>query len=66
MPFPASRLGDLTATGDSIVSPGMPTVLIAGQPASCLGDVVTGPVCACAVTQGSTVIVGGRPLTLRP
>jgi uncharacterized Zn-binding protein involved in type VI secretion len=64
MPFPASRLTDLTATGDLIVGPGVPTVLIGGLPASVLGDAVAGPVCTGAVMMGSpTVLVGGRPVT---
>jgi uncharacterized Zn-binding protein involved in type VI secretion len=64
MPFPASRLTDITATGDLIVGPGVPNVLIGGLPASVIGDAVAGPVCTGAVVMGSpTVFVGGRPVT---
>jgi uncharacterized Zn-binding protein involved in type VI secretion len=62
MPFPAARLGDMTATGDAITGPGMPTVLIEGVPASVVGDLVSGAACVGAITQGSpTVLIGGRP-----
>jgi uncharacterized Zn-binding protein involved in type VI secretion len=57
MPFPAARLGDITATGDAITSPGIPVVLIGGQPAAVIGVVCTG-----AISMGSpTVLIGGRP-----
>ncbi len=60
--FPAARIGDLTITGDAIVGPGVPNVLIGGLPASVVGDMVTGPVCVGSITQGSaTVLIGGRP-----
>ena len=60
--FPAARLTDLTATGDVIIAPGVPVVLISGLPASCVGDTVTGSVCVGAIVSGSfTVIIGGRP-----
>ena len=62
MPFPAARMGDITATGDPITGPGVPTVLIAGQPASVVGDIVSGSVCVGAIVMGSmTVLIGGRP-----
>ncbi|MCE1255344.1 MAG: PAAR domain-containing protein [Anaerolineae bacterium] len=62
MPFPAARLSDLTATGDAISGPGMPTVLIEGLPASVMGDLVNGAACVGSITVGSpTVIIGGRP-----
>jgi uncharacterized Zn-binding protein involved in type VI secretion len=62
MPFPAARLGDLTATGDAITSPGVPNVLIENLPASVVGDLVNGPACVGSITQGSpTVLIGGRP-----
>ena len=62
MSFPAARLGDTTATGDAITGPGVPTVLIGGQPASVVGDLVAGPVCSGAIYLGSqTVLIGGRP-----
>ncbi len=62
MPFPAARLGDMTATGDAITGPGVPNVLIEGLPASVMGDLVNGAACVGAITQGSpTVLIGGRP-----
>ena len=62
MSFPAARMGDLTATGDAITGPGVPTVLIAGQPASVVGDMVSGSVFSGSITMGSmTVLIGGRP-----
>lgn len=62
MAFPAARLGDMTATGDSIVGPGVPTVMIENVPAAVLGDQVSGAACVGAITMGSTtVLIGGRP-----
>ncbi len=62
MSFPAARVGDTTATGDAITGPGVPTVLIAGMPASVMGDMVSGAACTGAITMGSpTVLIGGRP-----
>ncbi len=62
MPFPAARVGDLTLTGDAITGPGVPTVLIAGQPASVMGDLVSGAACTGSIVMGSpTVLIGGRP-----
>ena len=62
MPFPAARMGDTTVTGDAITGPGMPTVLIGGQPASVMGDMVSGAACAGSITMGSpTVLIGNRP-----
>jgi len=62
MPFPAARLGDLTATGDVITGPGVPNVIIEGVPASVAGDMVSGAACIGSVTQGSlTVLISGRP-----
>jgi uncharacterized Zn-binding protein involved in type VI secretion len=64
MPFPASRLADTTATGDAIVGPGAPTVLVAGMPGSCMGDAVAGAACTGSVMVGSpTVLYMGRPAT---
>jgi uncharacterized Zn-binding protein involved in type VI secretion len=54
----------MTATGDLIVGPGAPTVLILDLPASCMGDAVAGAVCDGVVVMGSpTVIAEGRPMT---
>ncbi len=62
MSLPAARMGDITATGDAITGPGLPTVLIANQPASRLGDVVSGAACTGSVVKGSaTVLLGGVP-----
>ena len=66
---PAARVGDLTDHGGTIVGPGVPTVMISGQPAAILGDQticplvdgmvphVGGPI----VTGSVTVFIGGRP-----
>jgi len=62
MPFPAARLTDLTATGDTITGPGVATVLIENMPASVMGDMVAGAACQGSITMGSpTVLIGGRP-----
>lgn len=75
MPQPAARLMDMHVcpmqtpaivpiphVGGPIVGPGMPTVLIGGQPAATVGDM-----CVCVgppdiIVQGSvTVLIGGKP-----
>lgn len=62
MPFPAARVSDMTASGDAITGPGVPTVLIENLPAAVVGDLVSGAACQGAITQGSpTVLIGGRP-----
>ncbi|MEA4909114.1 MAG: PaaR repeat-containing protein [Chloroflexi bacterium] len=62
MPFPAARVSDLTASGDAITGPGVPTVMIEGLPASVVGDMVSGAACVGSITNGSvTVLIGGRP-----
>lgn len=62
MSFPAARVGDMTVTGDAISGPGLPTVLIAGQPAAVVGDLVAGANCVGSIIAGSaTVLIGGRP-----
>ena len=62
MGFPAARLGDMTVTGDPITGPGVPTVLIMGQPAAVAGDTVSGAACTGAITMGSpTVLIMNRP-----
>jgi uncharacterized Zn-binding protein involved in type VI secretion len=69
---PAARVGDVTAHGGVVVGPGAPNVLIAGQPASVVGDMHTcpmidpstgiphvgGPVIPPGVP---TVLISGRP-----
>lgn len=60
--FPAATLTKLTVTGDPIVSPGVPNVLIGGLPAACIGDLVSGAAVVGNITTASaTVIIGGRP-----
>ena len=65
MSFPAARVGDVTVTGDAILPPGVPTVLIGGLPAACVGDTVYGRKINYApgiiTTGGFTVLIGGRP-----
>jgi uncharacterized Zn-binding protein involved in type VI secretion len=62
MSFPAARVSDVTATGDTITGPGVPTVLIGGLPAAVVGDLVSGAACVGAISMGSmTVLIGGRP-----
>ncbi len=62
MPFPAARLGDLTATGDAITGPGAATVLIENFPASCAGDLLSLAAFTRPITVGSpTVLIMGRP-----
>lgn len=72
MGLPAARITDMhvcpmvTGTvphvGGPVLPPGSPTVLIAGMPAACLGDmmVCTGP--PDTILGGSaTVLIGGKP-----
>ena len=72
---PAARVGDLHVcpmvtpgvppiphVGGPILPPGCPTVLVAGMPAACVGDMClcTGP--PDVVAMGSTkVMIGGKP-----
>jgi uncharacterized Zn-binding protein involved in type VI secretion len=67
---PAARVGDMTAHGGVIVGPGVPTVLIGGQPAAVVGDNHTCPMFTGTVPHvggpilppGSvTVLIGGKP-----
>ncbi len=73
---PAARLGDMHVcpmqtpavpspiphVGGPITGPGVPNVLIGGQPAAVLGDicVCVGPP-ATIVKGSATVLIGGRP-----
>ncbi|GAB4021315.1 type VI secretion protein [Spirosoma sp. KCTC 42546] len=75
MPQPAARLMDMHVcpmqtpavvpiphVGGPIMGPGMPTVLIGGQPAAVMGDMCTcvGP--PDVIVKGSaTVLIGGKP-----
>jgi uncharacterized Zn-binding protein involved in type VI secretion len=62
MPNPAARIGDSSATGDTIVGPGNPTVQIGGMPAAVMGDSIAGSVCTGSIIDGSpTVQIGGMP-----
>ncbi|HEV7675047.1 MAG TPA: PAAR domain-containing protein [Candidatus Angelobacter sp.] len=68
MPF-AARVGDPTGHPGVISGPGVPTVLIGGQPAAVVGDTHTcsmpppaGPHPPTPIVLGSlTVLIGGRP-----
>ncbi|MCZ7545572.1 MAG: PAAR domain-containing protein [Anaerolineae bacterium] len=65
---PAARVGDPTGHPGVITGPGVPTVLIAGQPAAVVGDMHT---CSFPGTPphpptpfpmgSTTVLIGGRP-----
>jgi uncharacterized Zn-binding protein involved in type VI secretion len=70
---PAARIGDMHVcpmvnpgpvphVGGPVLPPGMPTVLIGGMPAACVGDmlVCVGP--PDTIAMGSaTVLIGGKP-----
>jgi uncharacterized Zn-binding protein involved in type VI secretion len=70
---PAARVGDPTSHGGTIVGPGVPSVLIGGQPAAVVGDQTTCPLFSGVppnqaphiggpiVTGSSTVLIGGKP-----
>ena len=66
---PAARVGDVTVHGGTITGPGVPNVLIGGQPAAVMGDMhacpippSTGHLPVSAFPSGSaSVLVGGRP-----
>lgn len=65
---PAARVGDMTGHPGVVSGPGVPTVVIGGQPAAVVGDmhacsfpppVVHPPT---PISKGSaTVFIGGRP-----
>ncbi len=60
---PAVRIGDPTADG-VVTGPGVPTVLIAGMPAACLGDISTpasGNIPGPFIAASTTVLIGGKP-----
>lgn len=63
MPTPSATLVNLTATGDVVTGPGMPTNLVNGLPQACMGDMVTGAVCTGAITATTAVnvLTKGRP-----
>lgn len=62
--LPAAHITGQTATGDTIVGPGCPTVLVCGMPGSVVGDAVAGTVCVgSVVVPCPTVLYGGMPST---
>lgn len=64
MSTPAARIGDSTASGDTIAGPGNPSVMIGGKPGSIVGDQVVGAACTGSIVDGSiTVQIGGVPAT---
>lgn len=54
--------GTVPHVGGPVLPPGVPTVLIGGMPAACVGDmlVCTGPPDT-IVAGSSTVMIGGKP-----
>ena len=58
MPFPAARLGDLTATGDAITGPGAATVFIMGRPAARVTSTVVGVNPATGVPVTTAIMKG--------
>ncbi len=69
---PAARLTDMHVcplstgpvphVGGPITGPGVPTVLIGGQPAAVVGDLVTCTGPPDTISKGSaTVMIGGKP-----
>jgi uncharacterized Zn-binding protein involved in type VI secretion len=60
--LPVATLTGLTATGDCVVGPGAPNLLVDFLPVACLGDAVAGPMCVGSLaTTTSMVLVDGRP-----
>lgn len=59
---PMTNPGPVPHVGGPILPPGVPTVLIDGLPAACLGDmaVCTGPPDSIIAGSG-TVLIGGKP-----
>jgi len=61
---PAARMGDTTAHG-GVVTVGLPTVLIGGQPAARVGDMHTCPLVNGVVPHvGGPIIPPGSPTVL--
>jgi len=72
---PAARVGDQTAHGGVIMPPGVPMVLIGGQPAAKMNDMHTCPmqtpgtppiphVGGQIIATGVSVLVGGQPIAV--
>ncbi|MBQ8477011.1 MAG: hypothetical protein IJ505_00750 [Succinivibrio sp.] len=63
MPTPCATLANVTATGDVVTGPGMPTNLVNGLPCACMGDMVVGAVCTGAITFTTSInlLTKGRP-----
>ena len=65
----AARVGDLSAHGGVVSGPGVPTVLIAGQPAATVGTLhicsfpppAVHPPTVIAGPGSATVLIGGMP-----
>jgi len=68
----AARVGDMHVcpmitvlvphVGGPILPPGVPTVLIGGMPAACIGDMCTCVGAPDTIAMGSsTVMIGGKP-----
>ena len=65
----AVRIGDLTSHGGVVVGPGVPSVLIGGQPAAVMGDTHACPMVVPPghppsspfVLGSSSVLIGGKP-----
>ena len=54
--------GNVPHVGGPIMPPGAPTVLIAGVPAACVGDMCTCTGPPDSIVMGSaTVLIGGKP-----
>ena len=62
--MPTATLTNASATGDVITAVGMLNRLCGGLPVSCVGDMVTGPVCtgSMAISTAVTRLMGGRPI----
>jgi uncharacterized Zn-binding protein involved in type VI secretion len=64
----AARLGDVTNHGGTIIGPGIPTVMIGGQPAAvamdmhvCVIPPPPHPTTTPFVMGSATVMIGGKP-----
>jgi uncharacterized Zn-binding protein involved in type VI secretion len=65
----AARVGDMTTHGGTISGPGIPTVCIAGQPASVVSDMHIcslpppghQPTASPFLVGSATVLIGGKP-----